>query len=49
MELIIYEIFDKNKFQRTEDLQQIEKIIENLKDDDNPVIFKYKLKEDSKL
>lgn len=43
------EIFDKNKFQRTEDLQQIENIIKNLKDDDNPVIFKYRLKEDSKL
>lgn len=42
-------IFDKTKFQNREELQKIEGIIKNLKEDDNPIIFKYKLKEDSKL
>lgn len=42
-------IFDKNKFQNIEDLQKIECIIKGLKEDDNPIIFKYKIKEDSKL
>lgn len=43
------QIFDKNKFKNIADKQKIENVVSGLKEEDNPVVFRYKLKKDSRL